>query len=511
MRRSSRLNKNLHDSDENEITTNDVAMFHRAGQARLRNMIAAANAAATADDTLDPTTSPPDLPLASKPSPPTSSASSRPPESPPPARSGAPSSHALPPAQVQHVPSEIELKLKRLRELIRGLPGQLAEASKFDFNLVDVDTSSPDDDERGPSEIYHDVLQRMFGMRATAAKSTEGSRQAAFELSKAAPDNGSISPSTSSQIAQATVCDGSVLWGRGPHAEHLVEGFEKALKTCPGDAIILKWLDDVTNMAKASYEFFNKQVSTSWLCSRWSSNCLWLYRSQNTPFSSHLSSIKPLMKKVAGAQMNMKLATITMVTATATVAPTKSCQILILHLRDKRSIHATVRMPKYNNFPNLPRQTCRILRSMDARWIVMRGIILTAFCACERSSLSMRHRNWGRRRPCLTAWLLVSMALVLPIHGTDSRSSLVKRIRNLWKCVRKLHFYQCPFSDPFSSVLQPSPIGIRQSSHQLIRKRWLIWKQTKVLKSSRRHVCRYISIISKQRPRHMSRKAIEAR
>ena len=47
-------------------------------------------------------------------------------------------------------------------------------------NLAAVDPSVPDEDGREPGEVYHNVLQRMFGMRAAAAKSTKESRQAAF-------------------------------------------------------------------------------------------------------------------------------------------------------------------------------------------------------------------------------------------------------------------------------------------------------------------------------------------
>ena len=167
-----------------------------------------------------------------------------------------------PPKQSRHIPSEVELKFKRLHQLICKLPEQLAEAGKYDYNLAAVDPSVPDEDGREPGEVYHDVLQRMFGMRAAAAKSTKESRQAAFRLSKAGPDNGSLSSPGLTPIAQATQHDGSVLWGRGPHAERIVDGFKKALKTCPGDGVILKWLDDVTSMTEEAYEYFGTPVST---------------------------------------------------------------------------------------------------------------------------------------------------------------------------------------------------------------------------------------------------------
>lgn len=39
----------------------------------------------------------------------------------------------------------------------------------------------------------------------------------------------------------------------------------KAVKACPDSAVVLKWLDDVTNMAEEAFAFFKEPVRT-WLC-----------------------------------------------------------------------------------------------------------------------------------------------------------------------------------------------------------------------------------------------------
>ena len=82
-----------------------------------------------------------------------------------------------------------------------------------------------------------------------AGKSTESSKQEAYRLSMHSSSAGGPSPECA-PIIEATQHDNSVLWGWGPYAQQIVEGFIGAVTTCPGDGVILKWLDDVVEMAE---------------------------------------------------------------------------------------------------------------------------------------------------------------------------------------------------------------------------------------------------------------------
>jgi hypothetical protein len=156
-------------------------------------------------------------------------------------------------------PNDTELVIEHLDELIFGLPSQLAVAGELDFNLAGVDTSLPDIDDREPREVYHDVLRDMFGSRVAAGKSTESSKREAYRLSTRPSSTDGPSPERT-PIVEATQHDSSVLWGRGPYVQRIVEGFIGAVTACPGDGVILKWLDDVVEMAEQAYAFCGKQV-----------------------------------------------------------------------------------------------------------------------------------------------------------------------------------------------------------------------------------------------------------